>query len=624
MPNSDRLGTVDSAQEFITRRKMLAASSAMVASGLAGCMGGEEDDGSDGNGDGNGGGRSAIRTWQPTIPNEINFNTFASGYPWSQSWMILEPVLKFFTDGSIELEMVDDWEYDDEEQSVTVEFNDEWYWWNGDQITAEDKYWYEKCAFHIQGEGSDLEDIELVDEQTLVRYYKEPQNPQLVEYQLGGYLGAMQRSHRDKFRPWAEELEDASGDEAITEIQERMGEEMPLHISTVAEEGLGNGPFQITDFDQQGIYFEKFDQHPYADQINIDEFEFILAKEDAVASRIQGGDVDFGFGLTKQWVGEGASPDHIEDVIVYDDTFMRRLEFMGQGPGADHLRKRAVRRAIAHVVDCNHVSNNYDNESIPREAQTGLTNDVTASRLDDNYVGDYLDYPVETDEDGAVELLEGAGYERDGDEWVDENGDTVGFELVVPNYITNPGRTVSDQLANFGFEIEFNALESATYNARTEDAIDFDMTVGSHGGTIAHPWFYFRTNHSHSLELGDGAVIEQTLEDGGTRSPYNGREIVVEIPTEVGESDLSGSTEEINLYELDKEWRNTQTDERNQEIVETFSWYWNFHLPGVDLLELQSGTYGNTRDFEFDTDTKDWEAYRGAYRGLKRGHVSSR
>ncbi|MGQ3722439.1 ABC transporter substrate-binding protein [Natrialba aegyptia] len=612
MPSSDRHGTVDSAEEFLTRRQMLAASSAMVAAGVAGCMGGEKE----------GRGEGGISSWQPTIPDEINFNSWATGYPWSQSWMLLEPVQRFYADGSMTLEQISDWEYDPDEQAVTVEFEEGWYWWNGDQVTAEDKYWYEECARLFQGDGSDIEELILEDEMTLTRVYKEPQNPELVQYQLGGYLGEMQRVHRDKFKPWAEELQDAADHDERLEIQEEMAEEMPLHISTVMDEGLGNGPFEIVDYDTEGIYCELFEDHPYADEIEIDEFEFVLAQDDALAQRIQGGVVDFGFGLLQQWVGEGTAPNSMDNITVYNDTFMRKLEFFGQGPGAEHLRRREVRRAIAHVLNLEHISTNYNTESVPREAQTGLPSAVTENWLDDSYVESYIDYPVQDDEERATELMEQAGYELRGDEWVDEDGDLVSLQLVLPDFRTNLARTISDQLINFGFEIDFNVLESATYNDRKSNNVDFDLTIENHGGQIAHPFYYFRHNHTAGNELGETVDIEQALDAGETRSPYNGREIVVEVPTEVGQEDLSGSTEEVNLFELDQEWRSVNDEQRNQEIAETFSWYWNFHLPGVNLVEVQTGTFGNTQDYDFNTETNDWEAYRGAYRGLKRGHIS--
>ncbi|UHQ98541.1 ABC transporter substrate-binding protein (plasmid) [Natrinema zhouii] len=586
----------------------MAAGAAMVTGGVAGCLGGSSgDDGT-------------ITTFHSSIPTEMNFNTWAPSYPWNPTWLLLEPVLRYYSDGSISHEMIEDWEYDENSQELTVHHNDEFYWWNGDVVNAADKYWYGEVARLLNPDSSDYEQLSLENNgQTIIREYKEPQNPQLVEYNLGGYLGAMMRGHRDKFRPWAEELQDASTEEERVDIEKRMVEEMPLHISTVADEGLGMGPFEIVDFDEQGIHCELYDEHPYADQINIDKLEYVLAADEAVAQQIMGGDLDFGFGRLSNWIGD-QNPDNVEMLAPYQDTFMRKLEFMMQGPAAEHMRTLEVRRAIAHVINFEHVSTNFTPESTVRSRQTGLPELVTEDKLGDS-VDDFIDYPTETDEDGAAELMESAGYERDGGSWLDDGGDTVALEIAVPQWADNPARTVTDQLTQFGFEVDLSVLEGATYNDRTENSVDFDMTMGNHGALIAHPSYYFRPTHKHGNDLGDANVIEGALEDGRDRSPYNGKELIVEIPTEIGREDLSGSTEEVNPYELYQEWMTTQSEERNQELVETFARYWNFHLPGIDLFEMMGGSWGNTNNWEFDVND-EWKAYRGAFRAAKRGYIS--
>lgn len=608
MPDPNRHGSIGSAEEFLTRRKVMAASAAMVTGEVAGCLGGSTDN------DG------TLTTFHETIPTEMNFNTWAPSYPWNPTWLLLEPVLRYYADGSISLEMVDDWEYDEDSQELTVHHNDEFYWWNGDMVTAEDKYWYGEVARLLSPDSSDYEQLTLENNgQTIVREYKEPQNPELVQYELGGYLGAMMRGHRDKFRPWAEELQDASTDEEQVEIEERMAEEMPLHISTVADEGLGMGPFEIVDFDEQGIYCELYDEHPYADRIEIDELEYVLAADEAVAQQIMGGDLDFGFAQLSNWIGD-QEPNHAETIAPYQDTFMRKLEFMMQGPGAEHMRTLEVRRAIVHALNLEHVSTNFAPESTARTRQIGLPERVTENWLGDS-VDDFIDYPVESDEDRAVELMESAGYERDGGNWVDDGGSQVSLEMVVPPWADNPARTVTDQLSQFGVQVDLTVLEGAAYNDRTEDSIDFDLTMGNHGALVAHPSFYFRPTHSHGNELGEASVIESALDDGRDRSPYNGKELIVEIPTEVGREDRSGSTEEINLYELYREWMTTQSEERNQEIAETFAWFWNFYLPGIDQFEMMGGSWGNVDKWEFDVND-EWKAYRGAFRAAKRGYIS--
>lgn len=613
MSYNGRDGTVNSLNELLTRRQILGASSAMVGASLAGCLSGdgEEDSG-------------VFTMAMPIIPDEMNFNTWASGYPWNVAKMFMEFHSRYRTDGTTVHDLVDEWSYDEDEQALRVVYGEDYYWWNGDQVTAEDAYWYNECARLFDPESSEVDTHELEDDQTLVYYFKEPQNPQIVEYRVGGHLGPMLRAHRDKFKPWAETLEDVSDQDERLEIQEDMSEEMPLHISTVMEEGLGAGPFELVDYDTEGMYFETFEDHPYTDEINIDSFDWILAEDEALAQRIMAGDVDGGHGLVESWIGDGNKPDHVENIGVHTDTYMRKLEFFHNGSGAEHLDHVEVRRAIAHVINNDHVATNYPSEANPRERQTGITSSMTETWLDGDYVADFIEYPYESDEAGATELMEEAGYELDGDEWVDEDGDTVAFELVISEEHTNIARTISDQLATFGFEIDFTALAGATYNDQTEDRIDFDMTIGSHGGQNPHPWWYFRINHAHSNDLGELGVVEDNVEAGETRAEYNGREMVLEIPEAVGQEDLAGDTREINLYDLHREMETAQTDEENKELTETLTWYWNFHLPQIDLIEVQAGSWGNTADFEFDEDTDDWKVYRAAFHALKRGLVSAR
>ncbi|XVH33145.1 ABC transporter substrate-binding protein (plasmid) [Haloferacaceae archaeon DSL9] len=596
----------------------MATASALVTGSLAGCFGSD----GDGDGGGNGGGANSIRTFMESIPNEMNWNTWAPSYPWTPSWLLLEPVQRFYADGSMSLELIDDWEYDTETQELTVHHNEEFYWWNGDVANAADKYWYGQVARRLNPDSSNYEALHLENNgSTIIREYKEPQNPELVQYQLGGYLGEMHRGHRDKFRPWAEELEDATTEDERIEIEERMAEEMPISMDTFVDEGLGLGAFRAVDYDEQGVYCERFDQHPYADQIEIDELEYVLASGDAIAQQMMGGDLDFGFGQLSNWLGD-QNPNHLQTIAEYESTFMRKLEFMMDGSGSKHTRQLEFRRAISHLINLEFVSENYAPPSTVRTLQVGMPEAVTEEWLGD-YVDDFIQYPVEGDPEGAAELLGSIGYEEDGGEWVDDEGERVSLEIVVPGWANNIARTVSDQLSNFGFEIDLSVLEGAAYNDRTSDSVDFDITMGSHGSLVAHPNAYFRPTHSHGNDLGEQDVIESALADGAERSPYNGKELIVEIPEEVGQQDLSGATQEVNLYELYQEWMSVEDEERSREIARTFTWFWNFYVPGIDQFEQMDGSWGNSENWEYEID-QNWESYRGAFHAAMRGQISPR
>ena len=63
------------------------------------------------------------------------------------------------------------------------------------------------------------------------------------------------------------------------------------------------------------------------------------------------------------------------------------------------------------------------------------------------------------------------------------------------------------------------------------------------------------------------------------------------------------------------------TDQRNQEITETFTWFWNVYQPGIDMYESINGSWGKTDEWNFEVN-EEWEAYRGAFRALKRGYIA--
>ncbi|MFC7238797.1 ABC transporter substrate-binding protein [Saliphagus sp. GCM10025317] len=628
MPQGNKDETITSAEEYLTRRKMMAAASAMVTGGVAGCFSEDTSNGNGGNGNGgngNGGngngGTATIRTFMQSVPSELNWNTWAPSYPWTPSWLLLEPVQRYYADGSMSLELIEDWEYDADSQELTVHHNEEFSWWNGDTATAEDKYWYGEVARLLNPESSDFAALTLENNGgTIVREYKEPQNPELVGNWLGGYLGEMMRGRRDKFRPWAEELQDATTDDERVSIEERMGKEMPLDMDTFIEDGLGLGAFQAVDYDDQGIYCELYEDHPHADNIEIDELEYVLASGDAIAQQMMGGDLDFGFAQLSNWLGD-QNPDHLETIGTYENTFMRKLEFMMNGSASKHIRQVEFRRAIAHLLSLEDISENFATPNTVRTAQTGLPEAVTEQRMGD-YVDDFIEYPVEADNEGAAELLNSIDYEQDGDSWVDDEGEPISLEMVVPSWASNPARTVADKLNNFGFETDLSVLEGTAFNDNTEESIDFDLSMFNHGSLIAHPYAYFRPTHDAGNKLGTQDVVVNALENGERRSPYSGKEIIVELPEEVGQEDLSGSTQEVNLYELFQEWLTADTEERSQEIAETFTWFWNFYLPGIDMFQPMSGSWGNTEKWEFATDNKDWQAYRGAFHAAMRGHIS--
>lgn len=131
--------------------------------------------------------------------------------------------------------MVEDWEWDEDDLTLTVEYAEGWHWWNGDELTAEDNYWVDMLGHHSNPEASQWEEIELVDDYTIVYHFKEPQSPFILETFVSGGSGENVRGHRDKFQSWAEEMAEIDDQDERLQLEEELADEMPLQLSTAVE-----------------------------------------------------------------------------------------------------------------------------------------------------------------------------------------------------------------------------------------------------------------------------------------------------------------------------------------------------------------------------------------------------
>ncbi|SIR74738.1 ABC-type transport system, substrate-binding protein [Haladaptatus litoreus] len=620
MAKSSKPHSATNIAENLSRRQLLAVSSAAAAGGLAGCSGSDND-----NKDGGAVMESGIDTWISRLPTRMTWNPWATNYPWTTAWIVCEPVVRFFADGSVKTSMLDDWSYDANNQVTTIKFQKNWHWWNGKPVKAADKYYFEELARLMDPEGSDLKKLEMPDEYTLKRYHKDPQNPQILKYNLGGYLGTNVRGFRETYKPWVEKFQDVSKQSEREKLKEDLARDVKIPTKDVIEKGLGTGPFELTKADSQKMVLEKFDKHPYADEINISKLQLNVAKEQSLAQRIKDDKLDLGFGLRSEWVEKGIGPEHIKNVGVFRDTFMKKINFGLIGDGAKHVRKRRVRQAIACAINTENLVTNIGGKNYTLDTQSGLTPAVAKKWVGEDQLNKYIKYPAKDDQSRASKLMRDAGYSKNSGTWTDSDGDKATIEFAVETRYATHGKTLKDQLQQFGFNVNFMTLSSNNFSSKYNETPTYDMTIDSHGALQGHPYYYFRTDHQFGNELGETGAVKRWLEQGKARSEFIGRKLKPEVPKKVGAEDLSGATERINLFKLFQNWKSVQTDEENQRIAKKLSWYWNFHLPQIDLYQSASGSWGDTKNFKFEnTGSKDWKAYRACYFNVKRGNIKAK
>ncbi len=162
---------------------------------------------------------------------------------------------------------------------------------------------------------------------------------------------------------------------------------------------------------------------------------------------------------------------------------------MNNGPGlyVNHavypLNLVEVRQAIAYAVD--RIQNgvvSLGESGVAVEYMTGMSDGLSEAWLSDETL-DSLNY-YEHDLMKAEELLTGIGFSRNDDgTWVDDNGDTLSFELTFPQEFADwsaAAENATAQLNDFGFDISARGVQ---FQQHPQDiyASNFEMAIRNWG-----------------------------------------------------------------------------------------------------------------------------------------------
>jgi len=189
-----------------------------------------------------------------------------------------------------------------------------------------------------------------------------------------------------------------------------------------------------------------------------------------------------------------------------------------------------VRQAIAYAVD-------REENGFVSLAESGLANECMCG-ISDNLVPVWLSDEVQDslnfydyDTDEATALLEGVGFTMNDDGiWVDDNGDTLSFELIFPAEFLDwaaAAENATQQLNEFGFDItargvQFQQQQQEVYDGNFQIAIrNWGVSSPFPGESYLQP--YERYNGQGELageEVGGGMQFD-------TNVTYSGGELDV-------------------------------------------------------------------------------------------------
>lgn len=580
--------------ERLRRRNFLAAIGAGGIAGLAGCS---NDDGGNGGYGGNGGNggngdgnkKEFVYTFARS-PTEVQFNIFRqSNFAHSLQDQTHHYIAKGDSTGAVWPDLPDALTVDG--STLVVEFPEDHTWWNGDDLTAEDYWTYLEIRRLQDPEASAIEENVLVDDYTIERTFKGEVTPSLMKADLTSQQFGKLTTPRSIYGEYLESIQDATSQEERDAVTEDL-QEMQIPIEQLSEEGLGNGPYRVVDWSDSETIMELYEDHPFADQTSIEQVRLIseVATEN-IRALVVNNELDM---HPQGLIGEpdrADYPDNLQNWYELDWFRTQKITFNWKN---EHLAKRPVRRAIANAVDLNPMVNAAVQAGLvgePPEVQTGLRSSIHEKYLGEGWVDQLIEYPVSSDEEAAVELMEGAGYSRSGDTWQDESGNEVEFSFLTSDgqHQNSLGVVVSDQLESFGFNMDVTTVGQTDFY-QTLEQYDHDMWWVWHvAAALWHPTSYF-SNDFYGVEVGDPSSDQET---GITGIPFE-----LEIPSEVGAREI-GDGVTIEPAQLMEDLPLASSEEEIQEMTRTLVQWFNFDLPNLIWIEELSGSWGDVEDYSF-------------------------
>ncbi|WP_049930292.1 ABC transporter substrate-binding protein [Halosimplex carlsbadense] len=435
--------------------------------------------------------------------------------------------------------------------------------------------------------------------------------------------------HPDFTQPYLEQYRDAGTADAVSAVTDDLVSDR-ISLQRLLENGWGSGPYEIRSED--GIGSAELTLH-LRDEAAAEAGDTVVAHPNAANTNVPKLAIQWGDGERRQTLASNGAIDLNGNIVAPNGLYsretlpdhMQELTRWLRSEGGDkwrlnwnnpHLQNLWVRRALVAAVDWTAAGANGwgDARSVPIENHTYMLDAQSQSVFSGEFLDSLHSWPMESDTEAAAEYLRRGGYSKQGDQWVDPNGNPAAIDVIFPSAIADyagAAQTIRANLAEIGFGINFSSQGWSTWsnNLRADNGLNYDSSIFWHG--YGEPFGYYNSSAgwvSGSLVMGKAGAPAQRV-DPDTEVDAQGKPLQVEIPSEVGaieapdeagiDPDLSDG-EEINLAGIVREIREPGKSEAEiQELYRKCARYYNYYLPHFVFHQYNWGAWGNVRDFEW-------------------------
>ncbi len=570
-----------------TRRHLLGAIAGGIVGGMAGCVGENEITSSS----------SVLGHSFPRLPEATQLNPWTTGYPSTDFTPVIFEYLAVRTpgEGYRTADLLDSVTIDG--TTVTVEFADGYTWWNGEPVTARDRWVSERItALRPDSDRQNVvESVSVEDDLTLQYELAQPLARPLVFSEL---LEEPLNTAAWVFEPWVQRFEDAASSTARQEVADELLS-TTIELEEAADEGFGCGPYKFEEISPNRLMLELYEDHPRAPDLSIPRLWFPVEHGSRINQLIKRGWLDLGRGSLEQ---RGVSiPNNLEQLDRSPTTNGWKIALNWSN---DHLARRPVRRALLCALPIPTIVRAAGWGS-PVNMQTGLSSPAEDRWFDDDLRDSFIRYPMEADPELAENYMQNAGYTRGrGNRWFSPNGVRVALKLVVPVMWASTGNLFEQALTSFGFVVDTDQISNTAYFAVSRQR-GYDLLPYPTDG---------RPHWAYDVTQIDEATLGFGVSDPSTETTSRGKPVSPSIPSDLTNPDETQNLT-VNLVEAWERIRSPTSMAETKEAVELFARWWNYDLPDIEMATAQMGVWGNTRDFEWpDPGDRAYRTFGSAHR----------
>jgi ABC-type transport system substrate-binding protein len=543
---------------------------------------------------------------------DLNFNVFSGvgNFPFGARFAMFTPMVSYNPlTQEFNFEMADGTPYM-EGCELHVKLKENFTYWNGDQVTADDRVIPHNLVPYFCCGGP--ENVPWEAQKVSKFEFKENKIGVFNDGFAASNMTTAVRGMKEIYRPYLERLDEATTEDEQQPIINEL-RDLQIGIDQVMEDGLGYGLWKPVDYTTSQLTLEKHDDHPYADRTNIERWQLrVVPTEQSYIQAFKQGRFDYGSGSRS---GIQNPPENIEDVVTYEDHVGRKL---GMNWRNKHLARRPVRRAINYLLDLEGLAGIVGDVAPVTQQTACLSEPLVEKWVGEDFLDDLISYGPEPQPEKAAQTMRNAGYEKRDGVWTDEDGDRMrGLRFIARSGANTGllGDTISGQLTDFGIRTEFSSLEGGSFgdimNASTGSG-DFDLVI-TNAGAGPHPARIWDYANAAIVDDFQRAADISSAEGCGTEAPNvswydEGVSPVYEIPTNpapaspetVGQETLDGEGQRIEPIASSSKLRLDLGEENIKDICRQWAWWVNFNAFHVFLHTQNRRMWLNTDKLQID------------------------